>query len=72
MSLRDLLRNRYLLVCALVLLTAGCLSLGGKTTYVQENPETTVRLSSLESRVSALEHALSGPPSPAAAPPSFP
>ena len=72
MIFRQVQRKSHLLICALALLTAGCLSLGGKTTYVQENPETATRLSSLEARVSALEHALSGPPSPAAAPPSFP
>ena len=38
---------------------AGCLSLGGRTTYVEETPETAARLSALETRVSALEQALS-------------
>jgi hypothetical protein len=69
---RHFLRKRYWLICAIILLTAGCLSLGGKTTYVQESPETATRLSSLEARVSALELSLSGPPSPATALPSFP
>jgi hypothetical protein len=41
-----------------VLLTCGCLSLGGKTTYVQESHETPARLSSLEARVNGLEQAV--------------
>lgn len=36
----------------------GCLTLGGKT-YVHESPETEARLVGLETRVQALEHALS-------------
>jgi hypothetical protein len=74
MILRHFLRTQYLLASALALLTAGCLSLGGKTTYVQESPETATRLSSLEARLSALEQALSGAPSPAVPSPipSFP
>jgi hypothetical protein len=34
---------------------SGCLSLGTKTTYVQESPETKSRIESLEQRISALE-----------------
>jgi hypothetical protein len=33
----------------------GCLNLGGRTTYVQENSDTLGRLGVLESRVGALE-----------------
>ena len=44
-----------LLACA-----TGCLSLGTKTTYVQESPEAQARLNSLEKRVGALEATLSG------------
>jgi hypothetical protein len=36
-------------------LLAGCLNLGGRTTYVQENADTLGRLGVLESRVGALE-----------------
>jgi hypothetical protein len=72
MNMRYRLTKRHLLACALAPLTAGCLSLGGKTTYVQESPETATRLTSLEARVSALEQTLSGPPLPNAASPSFP
>ena len=35
----------------------GCLSLGGRTTYVQESPATTERISRLEARIAALEQA---------------
>lgn len=51
------------IVVALSLLftTTGCLSLGGKTTYVHEKPETAGRLSALETRVSALEQAFQMP-----------
>ena len=72
MLLRHCLKKRNFLAIALLLLAAGCLSLGGKTTYVQEKPETATRLSSLEARVSALELSLGGPPAPASAPPGFP
>jgi hypothetical protein len=72
MLLRHCIKQRNLLAGALLLLAAGCLSLGGKTTYVQESPETATRLSSLEARVSALELSLGGAPSPASAPPGFP
>jgi hypothetical protein len=72
MCSRNLLTTRNLLAGALLLLTAGCLSLGGKTTYVQESADTPNRLSSLEARVSALEQTLSSDPSPTAAPTTFP
>lgn len=42
-----------------IIAQAGCLNLGGRTTYVQEKPETAGRLTALETRVSALEQALS-------------
>ncbi len=40
--------------------TAGCLSLGGKTstTHVHDNPETQGRIATLEARVAELEAAL--------------
>ena len=46
---------RHLAWIALVLPATGCLNLGGRTTYVQENPESARRLSDLETRVSQLE-----------------
>jgi hypothetical protein len=69
-----------LLAVALLCVAPGCLNLGGKT-YVQESPETEARLAGLETRVSALEHAMatrSTPPiayesvSPLPGQPSFP
>jgi hypothetical protein len=39
------------LACSLT----GCLNLGGRTTHINENPDTSRRLAWLESRVSALE-----------------
>ena len=36
----------------------GCLSLGGRTTYVQEDQQTQTRIESLESRVETLEQVL--------------
>jgi hypothetical protein len=35
----------------------GCFNLGGRTTYVQQSPETDARLRALETRVGALEQA---------------
>jgi hypothetical protein len=72
MLLRHCLQKRTLLAGAPLLLAAGCLSLGGKTTYVQESPETATRLSSLEARVSALELTLSGHAPAPSTPPTFP
>ena len=43
----------------LLLSTTGCLSLGGGTTYVQEKPGTSARMSALETRVNGLEQAIS-------------
>lgn len=37
----------------------GCFSLGGRTTYVQTSPEIDARVKGLETRVDALERALS-------------
>ena len=56
--------NLIMLAVAMLAPSVGCLSLGGKTTYVTEGPETTTRINALESRVSALEQML-GRPSPA-------
>lgn len=46
---------------------AGCLSLGGTTTHVHEDPGLKGRVSSLESRVSVLEEALQGSSNPSQA-----
>lgn len=46
-------------VLLVVAISAGCLNLGGRTTYLQENPETSGRISALETRVGALEHVYS-------------
>ena len=46
-----------MLLTVLLLATTGCLNLGGRTTYVQETPETKSRLTALETRVGALEQA---------------
>jgi hypothetical protein len=61
------------LLCKAVLLASatGCLSLGG-TTYTGSSPEVEGRVSSLESRVSKLEHMLNGPPTPSMAPSAAP
>lgn len=48
-----------LLLASAQLSATGCLNLGGRTTYVQEAPETTARLTALETRVTALEAAFS-------------
>lgn len=42
----------------LVSVSTGCLSLGGKTTYVQTSPETEARIAGLETRIGALEQAV--------------
>lgn len=59
-------RYRLFAVCAAVLFVAlpGCLhlGLGGRTTVVHEKPETTGRISALETRVSALEQVIQGQP----------
>ena len=67
------MRNRRLLnaIFAIALAAAlpGCLSLGGKTVYTTDSPETSDRIAALEKRVSALE-AVTGtrPPVPPSAP----
>jgi len=45
------------LAAALPSLT-GCLSLGGRTTNVNDNPDTSRRISALEARISGLEQIL--------------
>jgi hypothetical protein len=51
----------------ILLATAGCLSVGGKT-YTTDSPDTDKRLSALETRVGVLERALIGVQVPAGAP----
>lgn len=46
-----------MLAGAIVFAAGGCLSLGGKTTYMQTSPETEARIAGLETRVGALEQA---------------
>lgn len=55
-----------LLAAGVVCSAGGCLSLGGRTTYVQASPETEARIRGLETRVGALEQAVT---TRAAAPP---
>ena len=45
----------YVGCIALACSLTGCLNLGGRTTHISENPDTSRRLTWLESRVSALE-----------------
>jgi hypothetical protein len=52
------------LATVVVAMLPGCLSLGGKTVYTNDSPQTTDRLSSLEKRVSILEQAVAGRPAP--------
>jgi hypothetical protein len=61
--------NASLVIIAVTL--PGCLSLGGKTVYSNESPQTANRLSALEDRVSVLEQAIAGR-SPAPSPPNHP
>lgn len=56
MSFRD--RWATVFLAPLTLPTCGCLSLGGRTTHVHDNPGTLQRISALEQRVSTLEQAL--------------
>jgi hypothetical protein len=56
--------NRRVVAWALIagsmsIWTTGCFSSGGKTTYVDEGPETKARIAGLESRVGALEQSFS-------------
>jgi hypothetical protein len=59
------------LLVAVVAMLPGCLSLGGKTVYSSESPQTANRLSALEDRVSVLEQAVAGRPA-VPAPPNHP
>jgi len=47
-----------MLMGLLACVAGGCLSLGGRTTYVQASPETEARIKGLEARIGALEQAL--------------
>ncbi len=47
----------FLLAGTCMCCASGCLSLGGRTTYVQTSPETEARIRGLETRVGALEQA---------------
>lgn len=44
--------------CFALNFATGCLSLGGSTTHVHENPDTERRVKSLEARVSNIEQAV--------------
>jgi len=57
--LRLRLMRGWLLCAAVACAAGGCLTLGGRTTYVQPSAETEARIVSLETRVQALEHAIS-------------
>lgn len=46
-----------LLASGVACAAGGCLSLGGRTTYVQQSPENEARIKALETRVGALEQA---------------
>ncbi len=58
MRLHNSLRLRILIAALALAPTTGCLSLGGSTTHVHENPETEARVKTLESRISTLEQAV--------------
>jgi hypothetical protein len=62
-------RTAILAIPCVLLPTVGCLSLGGKTTYVQESAETGSRMTALETRVGILEQAVSNGPLATIAPP---
>jgi hypothetical protein len=51
-------RVLVIVVAAVLAPLAGCLNLGGRTTYVQDNTQTLGRLAALESRMGALEQSL--------------
>ena len=59
-----LCRGQVLIAFFVLSLMTGCLSLGGKTTYVTEGSDNANRISALETRVGMLEQAVlnSGPP----------
>ena len=46
--------------CFGLLTLTGCLSLGGRTTYTSESPETKAQINALETRVSVLERVVLG------------
>jgi hypothetical protein len=50
--------HRIVAAAALAVSLPGCLNLGGRTTIVQEKPETLGRITALETRVGALEQAV--------------
>ena len=50
--------SALLLAAGVVCSAGGCLSLGGRTTYVQASPEVEARIRGLETRVGALEQAV--------------
>ena len=57
-ALRLLRVGGLLLSTSVACAAGGCLSLGGRTTYVQPSAETEARIAGLETRVQALEHAV--------------
>ncbi len=61
-------RTIALFAAAILTMLPGCLSLGGKTIYSAESPETSERLAALERRVGHLEQAVMGNPAPASVP----
>jgi len=71
MRCTHLLRNA-LFAGAVLATMPGCLSLGGKTVYSSETPQTSERLSALEARVGVLEQVIAGKTAPASRPPIEP
>jgi hypothetical protein len=63
-------RGVLLLVVSVLGMAGGCLSLGGKTTFVSDSPETEAKIAALEARIAALEQALAGG-QPVAPPPAL-
>jgi hypothetical protein len=55
---RSLLSIIVLLAIVLAAALPGCLSLGGKTVYTGDSPQSAERMSALEQRVSVLEQAV--------------
>jgi hypothetical protein len=68
--LRGMMVRGLCVAVGLLVFTAGCLSLGGKTTHVHESVENSGRIAALEARVAELESALAktGVPVTASAP----
>ncbi len=50
------------LISGLALLSAGCLSIGGRTEIIQQNKELEERIVQLENRIQLLEHYAKRPP----------